>query len=144
MASFDAGTVGERLEWTFVPDVKAHGTLTEPDDRQIAEFIAGIRKLMNDAQVKGMAELGENPDPADVMGAINALDVDDLVKSLHDMAALYSALCSYSPTTDQILGLPMRKRAAFYAWIQKEVVSPEAGTGAGNAVVKTLPRAAAG
>ena len=78
------------------------------------------------------------------MEALDDLDPEDVVSLMGKMAALYADLCSGDPSKAQILALPMRVRQQFFVWLQTEVMSPEAGPGAGRAQVTPLPRAAAG
>jgi len=61
-----------------------------------------------------------------------------------DVAGLFGDLCGNSPDKDTLLKLPLRVRVAFYGWVQSEVINPEAGTGGGTAVVRSLPTGRAG
>ena len=48
------------------------------------------------------------------------------------MAGIAAGLCSGEPSKDDILRLPPRIRAMFLAWLQREVMSPEAAPGGGS------------
>ena len=86
-----------------------------------------------------------DPDnPASVMDALDDLDPEDVVSLMGKMAGLYADLCSGDPSKAQILALPMRVRQQFFAWLQTEVMSPEAGPGAGRAQGRPQMRAVAG
>ena len=82
--------------------------------------------------------------PQALLDAMDELDPELVVSLMAQMAQVYADLCSDYPGKDQILGLPMRHRQLFFTWLQSEVMSPEAGPGAGRAQVTQLPRAAAG
>jgi hypothetical protein len=149
MPAFDAGTVVEALEFTFEPYVKGcKGVIKEPSDEQIATFMAGMRERIADARKLGMEELKTDEagqvDPEQLVDALDALTPEQTVAQLRRMSELYGALCSGRPSADQISRLPLRRRAAFFAWFQKEAINPEAGPGAGTAQVIKLPAAAAG
>jgi hypothetical protein len=149
MAGFNAATVVEALDYTFEPYVPGcHGTIKEPSDEQIAEFLDGMKALFAEGSQKGLKELEPdaqgNPDPESLLAGLDALSSSDTLAMMKKMNAVFSALCSGKPTALQIGKLPLRRRAAFFAWLQREVVSPEAGTGAGNGQLIRLPSAAAG
>jgi hypothetical protein len=147
MPTFDAGTVLEQLDWDFTAaGVKAKGTVREPSDAVIGQFLEGIRDLYTKAQNGPLAAaaLPADTSPEDMLAALTSLTGAAFVDFMAETAALFSGLCGGSPSRDQILGLPMRVRVHFYAWIQKEVVNPEAVPAAGLAEVRKLPTAAGG
>lgn len=160
MPGFDIGRLADPLDWDFrgiradgsiIPGwpkqlAGAHGTITEPSDKQIATFLDGMKNLVSGAAAAGLTSAGitEDMPAADLVSALNELAVDDVLETVGNMAALYSALCSGKPTKTQIMLMPLRYRSAFFEWLQREVISPEAGPGAGGAVVRMPPRAAAG
>ena len=144
---FDAGTVVKPLDYTFEPHVKGvHGVIKEPNDRQIADYMGGVKKLvqgLRDKLPKGLAD-GDESDVISLMQAVDDLDPEDVVSFHSEMAGVVAALCSGDPSKSDILKLPIRIRVVFYGWLQQEVLSPEAEPGAGNGQVVTLPRSAAG
>lgn len=151
MPKFDAGSVVDPLDYDFTtvrgyPDRKAKGAIPEPTDEQIATFIGAMRDAMKEAgSIAG--EVSGEMDVANPTAFFNQLDLYDPDKFLgvfRAMTAAYSQLCSGQPSVEQIEALPLRVRVRFFAWIQQEVVSPEAGAGAGIAVVTPLRPAAAG
>jgi hypothetical protein len=149
MAGFNAATVVEALDYTFEPFVPGcHGTIKEPSDEQIAEFMDAMKALFAEGSQAGLKELKRDsqgtPDPEAMLAGLDALSPADTVAMMKKMNAIFAALCSGKPTAIQIGKLPLRRRAAFFAWLQREVVSPEAGTGAGNGQLIRLPSAAAG
>ncbi|HYK70427.1 MAG TPA: hypothetical protein VEV45_20955 [Streptosporangiaceae bacterium] len=159
MPTFDAGAVVESLDWDFTgkqPNghiapgwpkalAGAKGAIPEPSDAAIGRFLDDLKKLYEAAQKEGLA--GEDIDtasPAEMLDALSSITGDKFVAFMADTAGIFSALCSEQPSKEQLLLLPMRMRVKFFTWVQNEVVNPEAGTGAGNGVVKSLPSARAG
>jgi hypothetical protein len=145
MPMFDAGAAVEALDWDFTKaGVKATGTIPEPSDRAIGDFLDGLKKLYT--ETRKMVEAGEQAEasPGEMLEALNAVTGDMFVEQMKGIAVLYAALCSGKPGVDELLALPLRVRAKFYGWVMNEVVNPEAETGAGTAVVKPLRAAAAG
>jgi len=150
MAVFNAAEIVEPLDFKFEAFVPGcNGTIKEPDDSQIARFWADWRKLTVDArrhaEATGKAFSDADGADGDPGEAITALDDTDTAVELHKRnAEIHSALCSGSPSAEEILGLPMRVRTRFYSWLEQEVMNPEAVAGGGNAQVRTLRSAAAG
>lgn len=148
MPAFNAATVVEPLDYDFrtkdTPKAP-HGTIREPTDRQLADYLSGIKKLL--AKFKDQLPeslISGDVNPVDLMNAMDDLDPEVVVEFHSDMAGLFAELCSGSPSKAEILGLPIRLRSMFYGWLQQEVMSPEAAPGAGSGQVVTMPRAAAG
>lgn len=141
MPAFRAEGVVEALDWDFAPYVNARGTIPEPTDRQIAEFLTGVKKVVKDAEADVPADV---TDPAAVLSALDELDPDKTIEAAGKMCAVYSGLCSGTPTAEQIQALPMRVRTIFFTWLQDEVMNPEAAGPGGNGQVRTLPVGRAG
>jgi hypothetical protein len=168
MPGFNAATVVEALDWkfdscdgkhdgdcwrgpssgdrpsqctVFVPG--AHCVVSEPNDDQITEYMTALKKLTADIRAR-VPTVGEDSDPVDLMTAIDDLEPEIIKEMTSRMADICSDLCSGSPSTEQMMMLPPRRRTMFYGWLQQEVLSPEAVPGGGNAQVRTLRSAAAG
>lgn len=145
MPSFDAGTVVEALDYDFTKaGVKAQGTVPEPTDAMIGEFLRDLRNLVKEAEAVADMEGVDETDPASMLQALNSLDPDKFVEMLAKTSEAYAKLCSGRPAQAQIQALPLRVRRRFFDWLQREVISPEAGPAAGTAQVISLPRAAGG
>ena len=146
MPTFDAGTVVEDLGWDFTKaGVKAKGTIPEPSDEAIGKFLDDLKKLYTEAKGSGLdIDLPDNATPEQMMDALASVTGEAYVQFMAKVAEIFADLCSGRPTKDNLLALPMRVRVKFYGWVQAEVVNPEAGPGAGTAVVRALPSAAAG
>jgi hypothetical protein len=145
MPLFDAGAVVEALDYDFrKAGVKAYGTIPEPTDMMIGEFLKDLRDLVK--QAEGVADMEEvdQTDPAAMLQALNSLNPDKFVEMLAATSAAYGKLCQERPTADEIQKLPLRVRRHFFDWLQKEVISPEAEPAAGSGQVINLPRAAGG
>lgn len=139
--------------------VAAKGTVQEPTDDQIVKFLTDVKglvtRLHDEARQRAASATDapgtdlvpasvESRDPADLVDAIEELDPAVVGEFHGELAGIFAALCSDSPSRETLLSLPMRIRVLFYAWLRQEVMSPEAAPGAGNAQVTTLRSAAAG
>lgn len=150
MPKFDASAVADPLEYDFttVKGYKyksAHGVIPEPTDDQIAAFIDEIRGMMKDAgSITGADTDMDITNPAAFFGQLDSYDPQKFLGVFQGVTRAYANLCSGHPSADQISALPLRIRVRFFAWVMEEVVSPEAGTGAGLAVVTPLRSAVAG
>jgi hypothetical protein len=158
MPAFDASAVVETLDWDFtgkMPDGKfapgwpkelhtAKGVIPEPSDRAIGDFLDGLKQLYTEAQKTGLPTDGGDVTPEQMLEAVAGLTGDKFVEFMAGTAELFATLCGGHPGKEQLLLLPMRVRVKFYAWLQQEVINPEAGTGAGTEAVITLPSARAG
>jgi len=153
VAAFDAGSVVEPLTWNFAslkdpagkPYVDKSGVVREPTDRQLADYLAGIKKLIKEFRGKLPDDLMTGTaTPAELTSAVDDLDPETVTQFHAGLAAVVADLCSGTPSKDDLLGLPIRIRSVFYTWLQQEVMAPEAAPGGGNAQVRNLRSAAAG
>ena len=140
MAGFEAQGVVEALDWDFNPYVAARGTIPEPTDNQIAAFLTGVKATIKEVEADLPDGITEN-DPVALLAMMEDLDPAKTIEQIGKMAEIYSALCSGTPTVEQIMALPMRVRNIFFAWLQAEVMSPEAASPGGNGQVTKLPTA---
>jgi hypothetical protein len=143
MAKFDAAAVVEALDWTFEPFVHASGVIKEPNDDQIATYLADLKAIGTEIREK-VPDAPDATDPVGLLAALEDLDLESVGALTGRMAGIYAALCGGDPTRETILALPPRRRTMFYGWLQAEVMSPEAAPGGGNAQVTTLRSARAG
>lgn len=145
MPKFDASAVYSALDYDFsAAGVDAKGRVPEPTDAMIGKFLAGLKALVK--EIQDSAKLGEvdTDNPLAVLEALNSLDPETFVDALNKMADHYAELTRGQPSKEVLLQLPLRVRQAFYAWIQTEVINPEAGSGATNQQGKTQLSAVAG
>lgn len=145
MPQFDAAGIVEGLDCKLKPYTDFDGTITEPSDLQIGVFLAGLQQIMREDRDRlRRGQEVDVTDPEQVMQAIDAMDPAQFERTAGALAELHAALCSGSPTAEQILAVPPRRRVLFFNWLQTEVLNPEAVTPAGNAQVRTLRQRAAG
>jgi hypothetical protein len=146
MPKFNAGAVSEPLEYDFSEaGVPARGVIKEPKDKAIAEYLADLQRAMSNLnKAISLPEGTDTSNPVAVMEALDRLSPDDFVKTIDEIAKAAAKLCGGQPTLIEIRALPLRVRREFFAWLQQEVVNPEAGSGGGQAVIHSLPSAAAG
>ena len=146
MPTFDAATVVESLDWDFTAaGVKAKGTIPEPSDAAIGKFLDDLKILYTKLQGSGLdIDVTADMTSAQMLEELAGVTGEAYVEFMASLAVLFADLCSGQPSQENLLALPLRVRVKFYAWVQQEVVSPEAGTGAGMAAVRSLPSAAAG
>lgn len=144
MPSFNAGSLVEALDYTFQPFHQDSGTVPEPSDKQIGDFLSGLKGLFSEAG--GLAQLAEvdQSDPAAMLDALNSLDGEDFVNLMASMCDVFAALCSNKPSAATLKKVPVRPRRLFFEWIQQEVLSPEAAPAAGTPPVPIRQVAAGG
>lgn len=147
MAGFNAATVVEPLDYDFRtkdnPKGK-YGVIREPNDRQIADYMSGVKTLVKGLRAdlpEAIAKGGDDVDIAALFMAVDDLDPEVVVKFHDDMAGIFASLCSGEPSKEDILSVPIRIRVVFYGWLQTEVMSPEVAPGAGSNVTKLPARA---
>jgi hypothetical protein len=146
MTGFIAATVVDPLDYDFrTKDYpKAiHGVIKEPNDRQIAQYMAQVKELVKGVREKlpkAMTD-GTDVDIQELFLAVDDLDPEVVIQFHEDMAGVFAQLCSGEPSKQDILDLPIRMRVMFYAWLQREVMSPEAAPGGGSNVTKLPARA---
>lgn len=137
MPSFDAGAVVEPLAWDFTAFKAGKGVVPEPSDDLIAVFARG---MMAAAQQEGTAELAALAEAGDdqekALAAIAAMP-EDVLSGAKAMIPHYAALCSGSPSAEQLAKLPPRVRYAFFAWLAGEL-RPEASAGAGKPALRSV------
>jgi hypothetical protein len=165
MASFDAGGVVEPLDYDFTAMAAAphnitglagvKGTIREPTTVQVQTWLtANAKEMQRLRQEAGDAppEPAPDADPelpdAAVTDALLAklaeVDPKKVQAARLRQAKIYSALCSGEPTPEHLALLPHRIMNAFADWISKEVLDPEAVTGAGKPPLQIVRSSAAG
>jgi hypothetical protein len=139
MAKFEASKVVDPLEYDLRPHYDKFGTIKEPNDRQIADYMSGTKEIVKELQGKLPKEI-QNPDAdlSEMLSAVDDLDPEVVMTFHQKMAGVVAQLCSGDPSKDDILAIPIRIRVIFYGWLQQEVMSPEAAPGGGSNVT-TLP-----
>jgi hypothetical protein len=146
MPQFDATTILDPIKVRLLPYADFDGIIPEPSDADIGAFIAGIKELSgNEALARmGLVPGADMSDPEQAVKAAEGLDPEEFVKAMDRMTGLFALLTGGQPTKEQIQALPIRKRIAFFIWLQSEVMRPEAETPAGDGEVTILPSPAGG
>lgn len=144
MPGFQAQGVVEALDYDFNPYVAEKGTIPEPTDTQIAEFLSGMKTVIKEARDSVPEDLHEEASPESILEALEDVDPEVAIRQMTKMCEVYSALCSGTPSPESIRQLPMRVRNIFFAWLQQEVMAPEAVSPGGNGQVRNLPLGRAG
>ena len=145
MPLFDAGSVVEPIHVRLMPYAEFDADIREPSDKQLGDFLAAIKKLQGSGGLAAMGIDGGTVDTADpeaMLKAVDDLEPDKFVEVMTDLADMHSKLCSGKPSRAQILAVPIRRRFALYAYLQGEVMSPEAAPAGGGPQLTVLPRAA--
>jgi hypothetical protein len=75
-----------------------------------------------------------------VLEAMEDLDVEIVASMTQQMATIVADLCGGFPARDDILRVPPRIRNMFFAWVQEQVMSPEAVTGGGAQAASSRKR----
>jgi hypothetical protein len=145
MPKFDAAKLAEALEFDFRgAGVDAHGTIPEPSDKLIGayldEVVAAFSKIK---ETSGIADVSPE-DPAAMLAALDKVDSEQFLKVLDEVSVAAAKLCGGTPSLTQIRKLPLRVRQHFFAYLQREIVNPEAGPGAGTPGQPTPLRAVSG
>lgn len=140
MPKFDAASVVEPLDWDFTKFVDgAKGITPEPNEKLLAEFIRDVANLTSDV-AKERKGLSEDASIEDVVAAVAELRTCDILEEMYErMSHIYAAVCQDSPNFDQLQGLPIRHRSAFYTYMAKEL-RPEV-FGVGMSATQSSPRA---
>jgi hypothetical protein len=120
MATFTGGVEATTYDLTqWVPDMQ--GEIPEPSTAQVEDFMAVLRQVMPTK----VTESGEvTLDVPAIKAFFEEHEEDDFAEELINDAV--SALCSNTPTADQIRQLPHRVKQGFYGFVIGTYLSPEA------------------
>ena len=108
-----------RKNWPVeLHDVK--GVSPEPSQDQVRDMYDAIRKLYS---------LGEYAEPDEMKESVaKSLSLTEIKDRDLQIAKIYADACSQEPTTEQILLLPHRSRAAYIGYLSGELLTPTAGS----------------
>lgn len=134
MPKFEVAGLAEPLEYDFTAaGVDAKGTIPEPSDAMIGKYLSDVKAaFMKLGQVANFAAL-DTEDPAAMMKALENVDPAEFVSVLDEVSKAAASLCGGKPSLAQIRKLPLRVRRHFFAYLQEEIVNPEAAPGGGSA-----------
>lgn len=133
MPKFDAGALASQLEFDFTAaGVDAKGVIPEPSDKMIGQYLDDIvESFQKLAKLGDLASL-DPTQPEALAAAMQAINGKEFIAALDEVAKAAAKLCGGTPSLSQIRALPLRVRQHFFAYLQREVVNPEAGPGAGT------------
>lgn len=120
--TFDAGQFGS-LRYDFTAFGGVTGIIPDPSDVLLEEFNTQYMELL---EKYGVGENVDKDDPDAVADAIQRNKEVSFVEQQKEMVRLIALLCDDKPSADEINKMPFRVRSRFIAWVQRELVSPEA------------------
>lgn len=121
MPHFDAGNIVEPMDYDFTKFGGQKAVIPEPSETQLLTMFSDM-----DALVKELAgeyvSLPDNPSATDLVESLNQLTMSESYgPMLAGMTRIYSAVCSNSPSVDELNMLPPRIKALFFQWVAKEL-----------------------
>lgn len=142
---FDAGTVAEPLDWTFVAfgTLDDKGTIPEPsrDDCDLFQnrYTGLLQAIWKHTQVavvgaQGAAKESTEDDADAAMTIFERLDLwvsesrvepEAAARINDEVIAIVTDLCHGSPTEAQLRLLPSRQFRAFVAWLNEQITNPK-------------------
>lgn len=154
MATFDAASAVEPMDWNFEKYGAGKGTVPEPSDIEIERFMRKYRVLSSEvlrsAEISANKELQEmvdrrlkenDPDdPTEVLTVQESIEVmrqidfagDEKAPEIAEaMLDLVVTITKGSPNKQQLLALPNRVRGAFYGWLIGQLTNPDFSAAAG-------------
>lgn len=126
-AKFNAKDYGT-VQYDFAPDAPVvKGYIPDPSDEMLQQYHKDIRDLMEEAGINDLpspSEMRLNPDRMDEY--MDRLDKYDIIDTHHKLLEIIAKLCADTPSVDDMMMLPYRKRIGFVRFVQKELINPEA------------------
>jgi hypothetical protein len=104
--------------------------IPEPSTEQMAQFYTDLARLAQRQLDLGRAEPevpeDETPEQRDVRLEGQLAEAQRVgLEMEHERSQIYAAVCSDTPTADELLALPHRVRRSFYGYLSR-MLSPEA------------------
>lgn len=127
MANFHAKDYGS-VQYNFHPDAPhVKGVIPDPSDDMLKIYHKNIRELMKESGIEDLpteAELRANPGRMDSL--MDRIDNYDQIETHHKVLEIIAELCGDTPSVEDMMLLPYRKRIRFVRFVQKELTNPEA------------------
>lgn len=121
MPSFNASTVVEPMDYDFTKFGGRKADIPEPDETQVLTMYSEMDALVKEIAAE-FVELPKNPSATDLVESLNQLTMSESYKPMLDgMTRIYSALCSNTPSVEELQQLPPRIRALFFQWVAKQM-----------------------
>lgn len=124
MAFFDAGEIIEEIGYDFTRHHGGKGVIPEPTNAQLRTFgrFLDAARRNNDERItaaKAAIEAGDQPAPLD--------ETDAAVQDI-EAADAVAAVCSHTPTSEEIQALPSRVQRAFLGYVVGHFMDPTIAT----------------
>jgi hypothetical protein len=123
VSSFNLGQEIGELTYNFEPWAGA-GSIPEPSSVQIQAFRQALGEVFALGQEEGEEKQDPN-DPAQFAKMLNQFLSQDTTEVDEKMLHLAAAVCSDSPSFDDLQALPFRGRQAFLGWLVGVLLVPE-------------------
>lgn len=126
MAGFKSSDYGT-VQYDFNPEVKIKGTIPDPSDEMLQQYFKEIREFFKRNNLDGLTptEYELRTDPAKFKEMLDLIDSVDKIHANHELVDIVCRLCGNQPNTEEVLGLPYRKRIKFLQFAQRELANPE-------------------
>lgn len=127
MSQFHAKDYGS-VNYNFHPDAPhIKGIIPDPSDEMLQSYYRAMRELFKDA---GIDELPTDTEirlhPERMNEFMDRLEKFDRIEAHHQVLEIIAMLCQNTPSVDDMMQLPYRKRVKFIRFVQKEIADPEA------------------
>lgn len=121
MTKFDAGSVLEPLDYDFTKFGGRKGTVPEPDEVVLTEFLRQLAEITN-AIAKEHFDLPDDITREELFVKAQELTTKDILPELSAaLTKLYSeVLCQGNPPVEELNRLPLRIRGEFFKWIVEQ------------------------
>lgn len=121
MPTFNAASVVEELDYDFTRFGGQKSKIPEPSKDKIVAYYNDLDELLK--QVAGEhVKLPDKPTAQDLIEAVNLLTMAESYGPMLDgMTLICSALCSNSPSVEELEQLPPRIRGLFFQWLGEQL-----------------------
>lgn len=119
MSKFNAATAVEALEYDFSAYSGGEGVIPEPSTAQVDEFFKTLKDLYS--------HINPDSDDKEAIEALKAMGEDEANRIGDRLKDSLAALCSNSPSREDLDRLPFRVFSAFSGWLAGSL-RPEAKT----------------
>jgi hypothetical protein len=117
VATFNAGTEVEPIQYDFTFCDAGKGTVPEPSEDQLEAWTRGVAELGLAALAAAGGDDGEQMSTREWLARQVEIPPGSLRQDAEKAAQVYAAVCSNQPSADDLMKLPIRYRTAFYGWL---------------------------
>lgn len=126
MATFDAGSAVEDLNWDFTAYGGGSGKVPEPSEKLIVDYYKELKEAIS--SLRGIQDhkggSRDNLTQTEIEELMKQMETVDIRKINTEVKKAVAKLCQNSPSVAELNKLPYRVLNAFVTWIQGEM-SPE-------------------